>query len=350
MPSPPSVPDTSVAVDAEALGLWLAGTVPSAGGPEPIVVSRLGVATGTANELYRVQRGDDAWVLRRPPAVKNAPGASDMAREFRVLRALEGSSVPHPRAIAFCEDPSVIGNPFLVLELVDGFTPVDPLPPWFDTDLDARHELGTVLVDGLAELALVDWRAAGLDGFGKPDGFLERQVARWLGQLDRYRTRPLDGLDGLLAWLGANRPAMGAPGIIHGDFSLYNVLIAPERPVRLAAIIDWDTATIGDPMMDLGLLLARWQHDGEDIVGVVDIGDRSGLASREELAGRYADRSGRDVSAIAFYEVLALFKLACIIEGNYARAVRRADGSADAIAGIVPSLLRSAAAIAASRR
>jgi aminoglycoside phosphotransferase (APT) family kinase protein len=273
-----------------------------------------------------------------------------MAREFRVLRALEGSAVPHPRAIGYCDDATVIGSPFLVLELVDGFTPVDPLPPSFEADVDARHQLGPVLVDGLAELALVDWRAAGLDGFGKPDGFLERQVGRWLGQLDHYRTRPLDELDGLVRWLDTNRPAMGAPGIVHGDFSLYNVLITHERPVRLAAIIDWDTATIGDPMMDLGLLLARWHHDGEDAVGVVDIGDRRGLASRGELAVRYADRTSRDVSAIDFYEVLALFKLACIIEGNYARAAQRADGSADAIAGIVPSLLHSAAAIASGRR
>ena len=205
----------------------------------------MGEATGSGNALFWLRRGEHTFVLRRPPQVVNAPGASDMTREWRILVALESTPVPHPRPLLLCEDAGVIGAPFLIMEKVDGFTPVGRLPAPYDRP-KSRRELSMAMVDALAELAAVDWRARGLEGLGKPEGFLERQVGRWLVQFDRYRTREIPELDFVARWLDGNRPAMSAPAIMHGDFSPYNVIAAPHDTQRLAAVIDWDTGTIGD--------------------------------------------------------------------------------------------------------
>ena len=239
-------------------------------------------------------------------------------REWRILTALEGTPVPHPRPLLFCDDRAVIGAPFLVMELVDGFTPGFALPEPFASDQMLRRELAMAYVDGCAALSQVDWQARGLDGLGKPEGFLERQVPRWLAQLDRYRTRELPELDFVTAWLEANTPPMSPAAIIHGDYSPFNVMVAPAPPTRLAAIVDWDTGTIGDPLLDIGHLLARWTEPGEEPVIDVQAGGVDGYPTRAEMAARYADRTGRDLGALAFYEVLALFKLAVILEGTHA--------------------------------
>lgn len=177
-------------------------------------------------------------------------------------------------------------------------------------------------VDGIAELSAVDWRARGLDGLGKPEGFLERQVARWLAQLDRYHTRDLPHLEFLTKWLDSNRPTMSAAGIIHGDCSPFNVMVAPRPPVRLAAIIDWDTGTIEDPLIDLGHLLARWTEPGEEPVITLRAGGVDGYPTRAAMAERYGARTARDLSALPYYEALALSKLAVILEGRHAMEVK----------------------------
>ena len=221
----------------------------------------------------------------------------------------------------------MIGAPFILMEHIDGFTPVAPLPAPFDHDPAARRALGTELVDALAELALVDWRAVGLDGFGKPDGFLARQVDRWLWQLDSYRSRDIPELDTVTAWLRGKLPDPGPTGIMHGDYSMFNVMFAHGAPAHLAAILDWDTATIGEPLMDLGHVLARWDEAGEEptMLGSADEPNRSDLSSRAELAARYAERTGFDLADLRYYEVLSLFKLGCIMEGHYATAVQQGD-------------------------
>ena len=303
-------------VDAEAVDAWIGDRLPT--GAFSIERS----STGASNEMFEVRRGEQVWILRRPPLHKVAPGAHDMAREFRVLTALEGTEVPHPSPVLLCEDEAVIGAPFYLMERIDGFTPRDPLPAPFDVDGGSRREMAFALIDGIAAVARVDWRARGLEGFGKPDGFLERQVSRWLSQLARYRTRDIPGLDEVAGWLQANRPVMGKPAIIHGDYQFINVMLAPEPPARLAAIVDWEQSTIGDPLLDLAWVLAGWSEDGEALrFGSKYLTDRRGFPSRRELADRYEQQTGRDLTRLPWYVVLALFKLACILEGSYHRFV-----------------------------
>ncbi len=308
-----------VTLDTVTLDEWIGDRLPGRG--TPLVAQRMGVGTGIANALFLVRRGEHRWVLRRPPAVKNHPSAADTEREWRILRALDGTPVPHPTPRLFCDDPAVLGATFMMMDVVDGFTPGAGIPGWVASDPAAVHDLGVAYVDGLVELSRVDWRAGGLEGLGKPDGFLERQVARWRGQLDGYRVRELPQEAYLCDWLEANRPEMSPAGIMHGDYSPFNVMVADDPPVSLAAIIDWDTGTIGDPLLDVGHLLARWVEPGE--VGPLGSGaEPVGSPTRQEMADRYARATGRDLSAIAYYEVLALFKLGAILEGVYARALR----------------------------
>jgi aminoglycoside phosphotransferase (APT) family kinase protein len=332
-------------LDVDRLDAWIGDRLPGRG--EAVRAERLGATTGIANALFVVSRGPWRWVLRRPPAVKNDPSASDTVREWRLLAALEDTPVPHPTPRLLCEDPMVIGAPFMVMDLVDGFTPGFELPPPFADEPSLRFDLGMAYVDGCAALSEVDWRARGLEGLGKPDGFLERQVPRWLAQLDRYRTRDLPELDFLASWLDANRPTMGPAAILHGDYSPFNVMVAPEPPARLAAIVDWDTGTIGDPLLDIGHLLARWTEPGEEPVIGEQAGGVEGYPTRAQMARRYEERTGRDLGALPFYEALALFKLAVILEGTFAR--ERAAGVPDdrnSMGEMVPRLLVAAARFA----
>ena len=341
-----------VDLDEAAIDRWIGDRLPGAGAP--LRAERMGAATGMANALFFVRRGPHEWVLRRPPPVVNAPGASDMVREWRVLRALERTSVPHPQPLLLCDDAAVPGSPFLLMARVDGFTPIGHLPPPFAGAEGAagRRELSLDMVDAVAQLALVDWQARGLVGFGKPDGFLDRQVPRWLAQLDRYRTREIPELDFVCGWLEEHRPADAVSGIMHGDYSPFNVMIAPDRPGRIAAIVDWDTSTVGDPRLDIGHLLARWTEPGEEFVIGVDLEERTGLPSRAELASRYEASTGVPLDHLPYFEALSLFKLAVILEGTYARLA--ADGIVDPSRNTftegVPRLIRYAAAFARGTR
>jgi aminoglycoside phosphotransferase (APT) family kinase protein len=299
--------------------------------------------------VFVLRRSGNELVLRRPALGSPAP-PDTMAREFRMLRALDGTPVPHPVPVAFCDDVGVIGAPFYVMSRVDGFTPRIPLPPPFDVDAGARHGLGTALVDALADLAQVDWRAAGLKGFGRPDGYLDRQVDRWLGQLERVRSRDLAGVDQVAAWLRKHTPTMGEAGILHGDYQLANVMFHHDTPARVAAVVDWEQSTIGDPLVDLGWLLALWDEPGEEPVrggDEVRVNQQEGFPTRSELAGRYARASNRSLDDLGWYEVLALFKLGCVLEGAYARHARgESTNPAHArLEAMVPGLFRSAAAI-----
>lgn len=336
--------DSQPGFDVAALDDWIGDRLPGRG--IPLRATRMGQGTGEANALYWLRRGEHVWVLRRPPAVINAPGASDMNREWRILAALDGTCVPHPAPLLLGGPGGPLGGPFLIMARVDGFTPVGVLPPPYHTPR-GRRDLGFALVDALADLAAVPWRERGLDGLGRPEGFLGRQVSRWLRQLDGYRSRPgghpardIPGLDRVAGWLEASRPPARPPALMHGDYSPYNVMASPRDTRRLAAVIDWDTGTIGDPLLDLGHLLARWTEPGEEpATGVWDIEVRDGLPARAELAARYAERTGADLSALPYYQALALFKLAIILEGS----VRRLPAPAAAQrASMVDRLIRHA--------
>ena len=336
-------------LDIDGLTRWLAVQLPDGSGP--ITANRIGADAGIANALFLIRRGERTMVLRRPPAQKNDPSASNTFREWRILTALEGTPVPHPKPILHCDDASVIGAPFLLMTVVDGFTPGFVLPEPFASSPSLRRDLAMAYVDGIVELAKVDWRARGLEGLGKPEGFLTRQVPRWLAQLNRYRTRELPELDFVCRWLEANTPQMSPAAIMHGDYSPFNVMVAPEPPARLAAIVDWDTGTVGDPLLDLGHLLARWTDPGEEPVLDLPAGGVEGYPTRAQMAERYAAATGRDLSALAYYEALALFKLAVILEGTYAR--QNAAGVPDEdnlMAQLVPRLLKGAAEFARGER
>lgn len=283
------------------------------------------LAGGTQNVLVRFTRSGRSHVLRRPPVHKRANSDETMRREARVLAALAGSDVPHPGLIAACPDTDVLGAAFYLMEPIDGFNPAGGLPEPHRSDAAMRRAMGFSMVDAIAALALVDHEAVGLGDFGKPEGWLERQVGRWRSQLDSYAE--LDGYPGpdipgveeVSTWLEANRPAGWQPGIIHGDFHFANVLVRPDAP-DLAAIVDWELCTIGDPLLDLGHLLATWPPtDTEPGAGAVG-GGIDGLPTKPELVARYADRTGRNVGDVDWYHVLAAYRLGIILEGTHARA------------------------------
>ncbi|MBW2229901.1 MAG: phosphotransferase family protein, partial [Deltaproteobacteria bacterium] len=314
-------------LDLAALAVWIdAHDLPGRG--EPIEAHF--ISGGASNEIYALSRGDSAMVLRKPPRRVPKGRNETMLREHRVLAALADSDVPHPRALAVCDDTAVLGSCFYLMEHVDGWSPMQTEGHWpapFDADLGARRGLAFELVDGIARLGQVDWRKAGLEGFGKPEGFLERQVDRWLHHLGGFKFRALPGLEEAAEWLRGHTPKAFRPGILHGDYQFANVMFRHAAPARLAAIVDWEMATIGDPLLDLAWVLMSWpdpEERGED--AVMTYVDYAGMPSRAELAAHYAELSGLPVDALDYYVVLARFKMACVLEGGYARYVK---GAAD---------------------
>ena len=309
------------------------------------------ITGGASNELFEIRRGEHRMALRRPPRVVPEGRNETMLREARVLGALAGTDVPHARLIAACDDPEVIGGCFYLMEFVDGWSPLGAggWPAPFDEDVDARRGLAFELVEGIARLSRVDWRGAGLEGFGRPDGFHERQVDRWSAHLAAVQFREIPGLDEAAAWLRTHRPRHYRPGIMHGDYQFANVMFHHGAPARLAAIVDWEMATVGDPLLDLGWVVQGWVDPDED-AGTGSYVDYTGMPSRTELLAYYAAASGRPVDDIDYYVVLARFKLAVVLEAGYARAVQ---GAADnpkmlAFGDVVLSLARRAAELAAS--
>ena len=264
-------------------------------------------------------------MLRRPPLHKRRNSDETMRREARVLAALEGSDVPHPALIAACPDEAVLGAAFYLMEPIRGFNPTTGLPEIHASDPKVRHAMGLAMADAAAALGRVDHEKVGLADFGRPEGYLERQVPRWRAQLasydelEGYPGPDIPGVDEVGDWLERNRPTEWRPGVIHGDFHLANVMFDPDGP-RLAALVDWELSTIGDPLLDLGWLLATWPEPGQTGFGVVGVQPWDGFPVAAELVERYAAGSTRDLSAIAWYEVLACYKLGIILEGTHARA------------------------------
>ncbi|HEV7733850.1 MAG TPA: phosphotransferase family protein [Candidatus Binatia bacterium] len=278
------------------------------------------ISGGRSNLTYLVRGGDRTWVLRRPPLGHVLPTAHDMAREYRVLSALAGTNVPAPRAIALCEDTAVNEAVFYVMEHRPGVVLHDGLPAGYATDGPSRRRMASALVDTLVRLHAVDWRAVGLEGFGKPDGYLERQVRRWAMQWEGNKTAELPAVDTLLRRLASAVPASPAPTIVHGDYRLGNMALDPADPGRIVAVFDWEMATIGDPLADLGYTLMYWPEPGDPVPsGIPPITNQPGFPLRATLIEEYARRSGRDVDHVDFYLVLAFTKLAVIAEGIFKR-------------------------------
>jgi len=280
---------------------------------------------GTQNLLLRFERAGEIYVLRRPPVHKRANSDETMRREARVLAALEGSAVPHPSLIGAEPDESVIGAAFYLMEAIDGFIPGAGLPALHAGDPDVRRSMGMSFVDAAAALGEVDHQAVGLADFGRPEGYLERQVPRWRSQLDSFSELPgytgpeIPHLVEVGEWLERNLPGSFQPGLIHGDYHLGNVMFRHDSP-DVAAVVDWELATVGDPLVDLGLIIAMWPEPGSG-AGLMAIEPWDGFPTVAELIERYGTRSSRDLSCIDWYGVLACYKTGIILEGTHARAM-----------------------------
>ncbi|MDO8189380.1 phosphotransferase family protein [Conexibacter sp. JD483] len=280
------------------------------------------VGDGHSNVTYLIRRGATELVLRRPPRPPLPPSAHDVLREAQLLTALEPTPARTPKVLAACDDTTVIGAPFYVMEKVEGDVLMRALPPHLDPPAQ-RRLIGEQLIDALVEVHAVDWRACGLEGYGKPTGYLERQLRRFTGLWEHNRTRELPTLDRVSAWLAANRPESGAATIVHGDYRLGNTMFAPQAPARLEAIFDWELATIGDPLADVGYLAATWAQPGDEQVGTVfalgAVTMQPGFPTRDELIARYEEVSGRSMRDVRWYATLALWKAAIFLEGSYRR-------------------------------
>lgn len=307
-------------VDTEKLAAWMAGQGLGTG---PIAdATRL--TGGTQNILLRFTRDGRDYVLRRPPLHPRPNSNETMRREARLLGALAGTAVPHPALIVACGDEDVLGAAFYLMEPIAGFNPVSGLLPLHAESATIQHRMGLALVEALAALGALDHVALGLADFGKPDRYLERQVARWQSQLDGYAEfaawpgpAALGDVAGIGRWLDEHRPAHFTPGIMHGDFHMANVMFREDGP-ELAAVVDWELATIGDPLIDLGWLLATWPDPGAE--SAVNVKPWIGFPTAAELVAHYAARSSRDVGAIEWYAVFGCYKLGILLEGTYARA------------------------------
>ncbi|MFC8616089.1 phosphotransferase family protein [Micromonospora purpureochromogenes] len=307
-PDPPGL-------DLARLSDWFAASIPEAAGE---LTARL-VAGGKSNLTYEVGDGRRTWIVRRPPLGHVLATAHDMSREYRVMSALWTTDVPVPKTYALCSDADVLGAPFYVMERVDG-TAYRHAAELEGLGAERTRVISTRLVDTLAALHAVDPVAVGLADFGRPEGFLARQVSRWKKQLDASYCRDLPAADELHARLAAGVPSESAPGIVHGDYRLDNVL-TDDRD-RLAAVIDWEMATLGDPLTDLALLVL-YQRLGRLVgVAVADASSAPGFLTEDEILDRYAARSTRPLPPLGFHLGLAAFKLAAILEGIHYRHLR----------------------------
>lgn len=302
-----------------AMGAWM----DARGIGEGPITDVTPIGGGTQNRVVRFRRGGEELVFRAGPTRPRPSSADAIRREARIVGALGPTSVPVPQLVAAEDDPDGRDGPFYLMRVVDGALFTERLDR-FDTDPQAKHRAGLAMVDALVDLGGRDHRALGLEDFGRPNGFLERQVDRWSRQLASYAetadyTGPGIDLDPVESWLTAHIPTSGRIGIIHGDYHLNNVMLADDGEV--AAIVDWELATIGDPLLDLGHLLVTWPTTDGTSIGMVPADRVDGMATPDELIERYRERSGQDLEHLTWYRVLAGYRMGVILEGTRARAL-----------------------------
>jgi aminoglycoside phosphotransferase (APT) family kinase protein len=340
---------TEPELDVARLGDWMDSAALSGKG-EPLTTRFL--SGGTQNVIYELRRGDERCVLRMPPP--DAPPDRDkgILREWRIIEALDGTEVPHTKAVGVCSDASVLGRPFYLMGFVEGWSPMElderRWPEPFDTDLDARAGLAYQLAEGIALLSKVDWQAKGLADLGRPEGFHERQVERWTTFFERIKGREIDGLDIATDWLRARRPLDFIPGLMHGDYQFANVMYRDGAPAKLAAIVDWEMGTVGDPKLDLAWMVQSWPQDNEasDSSSEMSYVDMRGMPSRTQVIEHYSKLSGRQVDDLDYYLVLAKWKLAIVLEQGFQRAGD--NEKLLAYGPVITQLMRSAADLAES--
>ena len=335
-------------LDFDRLAAWMDDQGLSGTG-EPLGARFL--SGGSQNEIYQLTRGDLDCVIRIPPPHAPADRDNGILREWRIIEALDGTDVPHTAAVAVCEDPSVLGRAFYLMGFVDGWSPMGLVdkqwPAPFDTDVEARAGLGLQLVEGIALLSRVDWQAKGLQDLGRPDGFHERQVERWTRFFERIKGRDLPGIEVASAWLNTHKPHDYVPGLMHGDYQFANVMYKDGAPARLAALVDWEMGTVGDPKLDLGWVMQSWPEDTmtpeAETSGYVNM---RGMPSRTQMHEHYAAESGRQVDDIDYYVILAKWKLAIVLEQGFQRS--GSDEKLLAFGPIVLDLMQQAADLAES--
>jgi aminoglycoside phosphotransferase (APT) family kinase protein len=282
------------------------------------------IGEGHSNVTYLIERDGTEVVLRRPPRPPLPPSAHDVLREARLLSALAPTPARVPGVLAVCDDTDVIGCPFYIMERIAGEVIVSSVPPTLDAPAQ-RRRIGEQLIDALVEIHAVDWQAAGLEGFGKPTGYLERQLRRFGGLWEINKTREIPAVERVGAWLAEHLPVSGPATIVHGDYRLGNTIFAADAPAQLVSVLDWEMATIGDPLADLGYLCMMWTEGGDPKGGMREylggVTRREGFPTRAELIVLYEQRSGRSMQDIRWYTTLALWKSVVFMEGNYKRAI-----------------------------
>jgi aminoglycoside phosphotransferase (APT) family kinase protein len=283
------------------------------------------LAGGGSCEAFAIDRGAEHWVLRRAPRHANVASAHDVLREYKILDAIKDEAVAIARPIIACADPNVFGAPFFVMRRIDGSAILSHVPEQWATTPDSHGRALEELIDALVAIHAVDWRACGLGDLAHTGEYLPHQITRWLGQLASYESRELPTAMRIAEWLEAHRPADQPSALCHGDYKLDNLLFAPESPPRLAAVVDWEMAGIGDPLVDLAWALIF--HPGPD--GTIHLGTTKdpkfaveALPDRRQLVERYAVKSGRETASIGWYDVFARWKLAIALEGSYAKFLR----------------------------
>lgn len=311
-------------LDREPLESYLRKQLPATDGLPAMELEQF--PGGHSNLTYLVRFGEQEFVLRRPPFGPVAPTAHDMPREYKLLTAVHPHFPPAPRPYLLCEDSSIIGAPFYLMERRRGLVIRRDTPPEIGGDLGLRRRVSEVMIDTLAELHEIDIYQTGLDAIGKPVGFLTRQVRGWTERWQRAKTTDLAAIEEVIRWLNSRIPPEPQPAtVVHNDFKLDNVMLDPDDPTRIIAVLDWEMCTVGDPLVDLGLLLCYWPQQGDPEArceSISPVTTEPGWMSRPELVARYGAVSGRDVSTIAYYEVFALFKVAVVLQQIYLRYVR----------------------------
>jgi len=338
--------------DRDRLAAYLRGKIPGAEGPMEVKQFR----GGHSNLTYLLRFGPQEWVLRRPPLGPLVPTAHDMNREYRVLSRVWQAFPPAPRAVLLCEDPSIIGAPFFVMERRRGvlIKMREPLPAVIGDNPDTFRRISEVFIDTLAALHMVDYEKIGLGDIGKPAGFVERQITGWMGRWERAKTQELPLMNKLGAWYLANMPPPQPPALLHNDFYLHNIMLDERDFGHITGVFDWEMATIGDPMVDFGLSLSYWR-DPDDPEDLLELSEghahttKPGFLKRAQLAARYANKTGRDISSLPFYRSWAWWRNATVVQQIYVRFVRgqTTDPRFERMGAHPPILARAAAQLAA---
>ena len=304
--------------DTGAFADWLAAETGRAG-----ALSVSPMKGGGSCEMFTLEQGGERFVIRRAPLAAVSDTAHNVVREFQVIDALSGSAVRVPELLAACDSSEVMGAPFYIMRFIDGEVIRRKLPPQYLDNPGTQGSIGEELIDALVELHAFDWRGTAIESLAKPERFLERQVARWMGQLEGYRSRDMAGVDEVAKWLEDNRPPEGELTVMHGDYKTDNAMFSVDVPPRILSLVDFEMTTVGDPLIDLGWAMIFWPEEG-NLIAIAAPGAEGGMSAEhcqapQVLIDRYADATGRDLSHFQWYQAFAAWKLGIVLEGSYAK-------------------------------